>query len=68
MTNEQWKALKRVRLASLDYTVAVNAKAPWGELEDLERAQAAAVWTALQAGCAFDEVVAVEQAGAEVAA
>jgi hypothetical protein len=37
-------------------------------MEELERAQAVAVWEALQAGCSLTEVVAVEHAGAEVAA
>lgn len=62
MTNEQRKALKVVRLRTLEHAVAARAgdMADF-ELEELERSQAKAAWKALQVGCTVDQVVLAER-------
>ena len=68
MTNEQRKALKSVRLRTLEHALAAKA----GDVEDfelaeLERSQARAARSALQIGCTVDLVVAAQKAAAMVA-
>lgn len=62
MTNEQRKALKVVRLRTLEHAVAARAGDMEDfELEELERSQAKAAWKALQVGCTVDQVVLAER-------
>lgn len=64
MTDRQRKALKTVKLRTLDHVLAVRS----GDVEDfelaeLERSQARAAREALQVGCQVDAVVAAQKAG-----
>ena len=64
MTDRQRKALKTVRLRTLEHVLAVRSgDAEDFELEELERSQARAAREALQVGCQVDAVVAAQKAG-----
>ena len=61
MTNEQRKALKAVRYATVEHVLAAKAgDVEDFELEELERSQAQAARRALQIGCDLDAVVAAQ--------
>jgi len=63
MTNEQRKALRTVRLRTLEHVLAAKAgDVEDFELEELERSQARAARRALQVGCNVDTVVAAQRA------
>lgn len=62
MTNEQRKALKTVRLRTMEHVLAAKAgDVEDFELEELERVQARAAREALQVGCDVDAVVAAQK-------
>lgn len=64
MTDRQRKALKTVRLRTLEHVLAVRSGDLQDfELEELERSQARAAREALQIGCQVDAVVAAQKAG-----
>ena len=64
MTDRQRKALKTVRLRTLEHVLAVRSgDVEDFELEELERSQARAAREALQVGCQVDAVVAAQKAG-----